>query len=51
MSILKTAVQIAAIFAFGAFLAGCKTVEGAGKDIESGGQTVQDGAKTVQKKL
>lgn len=34
-----------------ALLAGCNTVEGAGKDVESGGEAVQDSAKSVQKKL
>jgi entericidin B len=32
-------------------LAGCNTVEGAGKDIERGGQIIRDTAKDVQKKL
>lgn len=34
-----------------AFVAGCNTVAGAGKDIERGGEKVQDTAKDVQKKI
>ncbi len=32
-------------------LAGCNTVEGAGKDLERGGEKVQDTAKDVQQKM
>ncbi len=32
-------------------IAGCYTVQGAGKDIEQGGQAVEKAAKDVQKKL
>lgn len=32
-------------------LAGCNTVEGAGKDVERGGEKVQDTAKDVQEKM
>ncbi len=31
-----------------AALAGCNTVEGAGKDIQSGGQAIEKAAKDVQ---
>lgn len=41
------AIFLASTFA----LAGCNTIEGAGKDIESGGEKVQDTAKDVQKKM
>jgi len=36
---------LAALLAASAFVAGCNTMEGAGKDIERGGQAVQDAAK------
>lgn len=39
---------IASIFAV---IAGCNTVEGAGKDIERGGEKVQDTAQDVKQKL
>jgi predicted small secreted protein len=32
-------------------LAGCNTVEGAGKDIEQGGEQVQDTARDVQEQM
>ena len=41
---------IAVMFAAGV-LAGCNTVQGAGKDIERGGEKIQDVAKDVQKRL
>jgi entericidin B len=34
-----------------AALAGCNTVEGAGKDIERGGEKVQDAAQDVREKI
>ncbi len=36
---------------FGAFLSGCNTIEGAGRDIQAGGKAVEEGAKSVKKKL
>lgn len=32
-------------------LAGCNTVQGAGKDIERGGEKIQDTSKDVQQKM
>lgn len=32
-------------------LAGCNTVEGAGKDIEQGGEKVQDTARDVREQM
>lgn len=32
-------------------LAGCNTVEGAGKDVERGGEKVQDTAKDVKESM
>ncbi|MDH4574508.1 entericidin A/B family lipoprotein [Salinicola acroporae] len=37
------AFSLSALFSAG-ILAGCNTVDGAGKDIESGGEAVQDAA-------
>lgn len=51
MNLPMNAGRIVVIFALGAFLAACNTIEGAGKDIESGGEAIQDGSKTVKKKL
>ena len=34
---------------FGAALAGCNTIEGAGKDIEKGGQEIKQEAKENKK--
>lgn len=32
-------------------LAGCNTIEGAGKDIERGGQVIKEEAKQIKNKL
>lgn len=32
------------------YLAGCNTIEGAGKDLERGGEKLQDTAKDAKKK-
>jgi entericidin B len=34
-----------------AFLGGCNTMSGVGKDIERGGEKVQDTSKDVQRKM
>ncbi len=34
-----------------ALLAGCNTIEGAGKDIESGGDKIQDTARDVKRSM
>lgn len=36
---------LAAVLAMAAMVAGCNTMEGAGKDIERGGEKIQDGAR------
>ncbi|WP_144637113.1 entericidin A/B family lipoprotein [Bordetella genomosp. 13] len=36
---------LAAMLAMAALVAGCNTMEGAGKDIERGGEKIQDGAR------
>jgi predicted small secreted protein len=41
---------VALIFAAGA-MAGCNTIQGAGKDIERGGEKIQDGSRNVQQKM
>lgn len=42
---------ILASVAAGLVLAGCNTVEGAGKDVKSAGKAVEKGAEDVKKKL
>ena len=37
--------------AFMTLLAGCNTIEGAGKDIERGGDKIQDTAKDVKRSM
>ena len=32
-------------------IAGCNTIQGAGKDIEKGGEAVQDAAQSVKKRM
>jgi entericidin B len=32
-------------------VAGCNTIQGAGKDIEKGGEAVQNAAQSVKKKM
>ena len=44
---MTIAMLIAAMFA----IAGCNTIEGAGKDIEAGGEKVQDAAENVKEKM
>ncbi len=34
-----------------ALLAGCNTIEGAGKDIETGGDKIQDTARDVKRSM
>ncbi|SAH81791.1 entericidin A anti-toxin [Bordetella ansorpii] len=36
---------LAAVLAMAAMVAGCNTMEGAGKDIERGGEKIQDSAR------
>lgn len=37
--------RLLAILMLGAFVAGCNTMEGAGKDLERGGEKIQEKAK------
>jgi len=48
-----TAALLATLFLTGVFgsLAGCNTMEGAGKDIERGGEKIQGEAHEVQRKM
>ena len=48
-----TAVMLATLFFAGLFgtLAGCNTMEGAGKDIQQGGKAITDEAKEVKNKM
>src|SRR5690606_23431316 len=39
------------VFAAAALLAGCNTIEGAGRDIERGGEAVQDTARDVKREM
>ena len=39
------------IMAISAMLAGCNTIEGAGKDLERGGEKVQDTARDVKRSM
>lgn len=41
---------LALLFAAGV-MAGCNTIQGAGKDIERGGEKIQGTAKDVQQKM
>ena len=45
---MKTLIAMFAA-AFIAMLAGCNTMEGAGKDLERGGEKVQDTARDVKR--
>ncbi len=40
----KIAALIAVTFVFGASLAGCNTISGAGQDIQKGGQKIENAA-------
>ena len=42
-------ITLLACFAFGV-LAGCNTIEGAGKDVEKAGESVQGAAQDAKKK-
>lgn len=48
---LKRVISLLLMIAGLGALAGCNTIQGAGKDIERGGQVIRDTAKDVQKKL
>jgi predicted small secreted protein len=43
--------QILALVVLAGFLAGCNTMEGAGKDIERGGEKIQSGAEKTKQKM
>jgi entericidin B len=43
--------RILGLICLAAFLGGCNTMEGAGRDIERGGEKLQDTSKDVQRKM
>lgn len=43
--------RIIALLLLALVIAGCNTIEGAGKDIQKGGEAVQDAAQSVKKKM
>lgn len=43
--------RIVGLLCLAAFLGGCNTMAGAGKDIERGGEKLQDTAKDTQRKM
>jgi uncharacterized membrane protein YtjA (UPF0391 family)/predicted small secreted protein len=43
--------RLIGVMLLGAFLGGCNTMQGAGKDIERGGEKIQDTSKDVQRKM
>ncbi|MCC6533838.1 MAG: entericidin A/B family lipoprotein [Burkholderiales bacterium] len=47
---MKTLLAVLAA-AFFATLAGCNTIEGAGRDLERGGEKVQDTARDVKRNM
>jgi predicted small secreted protein len=47
---MKKLVALILLVAIGG-LAGCNTIEGAGKDMQSGGEAVSDAARDVKKEM
>ena len=47
---MQRLIALCVLLAVGA-LAGCNTMEGAGKDIERGGEKIQDSAKDTKKNM
>ena len=45
---MKTLISLAVAAAFGATLAGCNTIAGAGKDVARGGEKIQDASLKVR---
>jgi len=43
--------RILGLVVLAGFLAGCNTMEGAGKDIERGGEKIQSGAEKTKQKM
>jgi predicted small secreted protein len=43
--------RIVGLLCLAAFLGGCNTMAGAGKDIERGGEKLQDQARDTQQKM
>lgn len=43
--------RILGLVVLAGFLAGCNTMEGAGKDIERGGEKIQSGAEKTKEKM
>lgn len=48
---MKHWVTVLALLFAGGVMAGCNTIQGAGKDIERGGEKIQGTAKDVQQKM
>jgi entericidin B len=48
---MKKWVSVMALLFAGGLMAGCNTIQGAGKDIERGGEKLQGTSKDVQKKM
>ena len=46
---MKELIALLCLTAIGALVAGCNTVEGAGKDIQAGGQAVEKAADKAKK--
>lgn len=42
---------LATIAAASLLMAGCNTIEGAGKDIQKGGEKIEDAAKNTKEKM
>jgi entericidin B len=48
---MKHWVAVLALLVAGGVMAGCNTIQGAGKDIERGGERIQGTSKDVQQKM
>lgn len=48
---MKHWVAVLTLLFAGGVMAGCNTIQGAGKDIERGGEKIQGTAKDVQQKM
>jgi entericidin B len=48
---MKNWVAVLALLIAGGAMAGCNTIQGAGKDIERGGEKIQGTSKDVQQKM
>jgi predicted small secreted protein len=46
---IKTVMMLVVLFGMGAAMAGCNTVEGAGRDTERAGENIQDAANDARR--